>query len=477
MPDKRQKGKKEVTPEQRQAMRRQMRLMLLLFLPFWLLSFVMLQRTQKQVQEQEAQKRAATGPIMPSKRAPLESQIRELEAIIAAQPRSPQAEQASITIAQLWEERGEWTLAAKQYDAFAKAYGRSPWAAHAKYTAGIIYGERLGDTGKMEKRLSKLTWDTKNHVWLSDKAGHQTRQLAALAARERLDPIYQHKWQYQMLDHLVGLFNPRENPGWAYALGVILLAVLVKLITFPFTSWSFRSMRQMQEKMQIIQPLLQDLKRRFKDDQMRMLREQQKLFKEQNIRMGSGCLPMVVQMAILIPMYGAINVYGYRFAQGAFLWVTNLGLPDWPLLIIYTISMIASMMLMPSAPSADPKQAKMMKWMNVVMPLMFLFMLKNIPSAFVLYWATFNVLSTTQQLWLYRRSRQPALAGVGSAAFAGANPSGPKPARIKRPKGSPARTDLGPSGDGSVISPATEAPDPMAGSSVPRAEDSAGSDA
>jgi YidC/Oxa1 family membrane protein insertase len=215
----------------------------------------------------------------------------------------------------------------------------------------------------------------------------------------------------------------------AGALGVVLalflLTVIVKIITAPLTTMAFRGMRDMQR----IQPLLKELQEKYKDDREKLALEMQRVYKENNVSMTGGCLPMLIQLPIFWIVYHAVQVYAYGFSATHFLWVKNLAMPDIPLLILYAISMIVTQKLT-AAPAADPQQQVMQNQMTYMMPIFLVFVLVNFASAFVLYWFFLNVLSSAHQYYLMRKFKQEEATKAGTQIAAASAP----PARKKGKK-------------------------------------------
>jgi YidC/Oxa1 family membrane protein insertase len=125
-------------------------------------------------------------------------------------------------------------------------------------------------------------------------------------------------------------------------------------------------------------------------------------------------LPLLVQFPILIAVFYAIRAHTDQFKGATWLWIgsalsekyphifaTSLVQPDLLLLLLYGVSMYFSVRLTPT-PSVDPQQAQMMKIQAFIMPIALFFFLKNYPSAFVLYWLFFNVVSMIQQVIVMR---------------------------------------------------------------------------
>ena len=233
-------------------------------------------------------------------------------------------------------------------------------------------------------------------VLASASGGRLAEVPAALAAQMRLDLLQRGDWRYKAVGEFVKLLG--NNPRYSYALALLLIAVLIKLVTWPLTSSSFRSIRAMQS----LQPLIKELQEKHKGDRQAMAAEQMRLFKKYKINPLGGCLPMLVQMPILIGVYQGIRFYIYQLAKARFLWINNLALPDMPLLIMYAISLYVSQKLT-TMPQADPQQQQMQNTMTIMMPLMLTVLFASLPAAFILYWFLYNVLITAHQYYLMRQ--------------------------------------------------------------------------
>jgi len=215
----------------------------------------------------------------------------------------------------------------------------------------------------------------------------------------RIEPLNSQEPLYKLLDIFVGIMG--RNPHFSYGLAIILFGVIVKLLLQPLNTAAFRSMREMQK----IQPEIKKIQEKYKGDKanlQKMNQEIMALYKAHGVNPMGGCLPLLIQLPILIFLYRAIMSYRCQFNQADFLWIKNLALPDMPLLLLYGVSMIISTKLT-SMPSADPAQQQQQKMMTWLMPIMFIIICRNFPAAFVLYWMTFNFMQTAQQIALYRK--------------------------------------------------------------------------
>jgi len=194
----------------------------------------------------------------------------------------------------------------------------------------------------------------------------------------------------------------------SYAIAIILVTIALKVVFWPIQAKSIASMKAMQK----FQPHVKKLKDKYKDDPQRLNQETMKLYKEHKINPFSGCLPMLVQMPVLIAFYKVLG--GNCALRGeSFLWIKDLAQPDTiytlpfalPLLGILAInplpllmagSMIWQQKITPQ--TGDPQQAKMMMFM----PLIMVFMFYNMAAGLTLYWTLQQFLSILQQ-WLSLR--------------------------------------------------------------------------
>jgi YidC/Oxa1 family membrane protein insertase len=180
------------------------------------------------------------------------------------------------------------------------------------------------------------------------------------------------------------------NWGWA----IILLTVLIKLVFFPLSAASYKSMA----KMRVLTPKLMKLKETYADDKQRMNQEMMELYKREKVNPLGGCLPILVQIPVFIALYwvllGTVEMRGAPWLG----WITDLSAQDpyYVLPLLMGVSMFIQTKLNPTPP--DPIQAKIVLWMPIVFTVMFLWF----PAGLVLYWTVNNVLSIAQQ-WQVNR--------------------------------------------------------------------------
>lgn len=249
----------------------------------------------------------------------------------------------------------------------------------------------------------------------------------AVAAAAALDSVYRKSGDisYRAVDAYISWFK-LLSPTYGSALALIVLALIIKIITIPMTTASFRGMRDMQR----VQPLIKELQEKYKDDKAKQAEAQMKLMKEHKVSPLGGCLPMLIQIPIFIVVYQAVQLYSAGFASSRFIWIESLARPDLILLVLYAASMVVTQKLTATPPS-DPQQKMMQTQMTYMMPVMMLFVLYSFASAFVLYWFWLNVFSSVHQYYLLKKFDREDAERAGAQAVAVPAPS----ALLKKKKG------------------------------------------
>ncbi|MGA8180888.1 MAG: membrane protein insertase YidC [Desulfobacterales bacterium] len=196
-----------------------------------------------------------------------------------------------------------------------------------------------------------------------------------------------------------------------YGVAIIILTLLSKILLWPLGNKSYKSMAQMKK----IQPLMAEIKEKYKDDKKKMNEEMMGLYKTYKVNPLGGCLPMVVQIPVFFALYrmlyGAIELRHAPFIW----WINDLSAPDRLFrfnfsipfmqppygIPVLTIIMGATMFIQQkmSPPAGDPTQAKMMMLMPIVFTVIFI----NFSSGLVLYWLVNNVISMVQQYYIQKK--------------------------------------------------------------------------
>ncbi|MFH2059917.1 MAG: membrane protein insertase YidC [Pseudomonadota bacterium] len=196
-----------------------------------------------------------------------------------------------------------------------------------------------------------------------------------------------------------------------YGIAIILLTVLIKLVFWPLGSKSYKSMNKMKK----VQPLMTEIREKYKNDKQRMNQEVMALYKTYKVNPAGGCLPLLVQMPIFFALYRMLyQAIELRHAP-FFGWITDLAAPDRLMEFAFevpfmenpdgipmlTLIMGASFFLQQkmSPTAGDPMQAKMMMLMPVFMTVIFI----NFPAGLVLYMFVNNIISMGQQYYIQKK--------------------------------------------------------------------------
>ena len=196
---------------------------------------------------------------------------------------------------------------------------------------------------------------------------------------------------------LLSLFHEWTG-NWGVA--IILLTIVIKLIFYPLSEASYRSMG----KMRVLAPKMQRLKEQYGNDRQRMQQAMMELYKTEKINPLGGCLPIVVQIPVFIALYWTLLASVELRHAPFMLWIDDLASTDpWYVLpILMGLTMIVQTRLNPEPP--DPVQAKVMKIMPIAFSIFFFFF----PAGLVLYWLINNILSIAQQWHITRKLEQAA---------------------------------------------------------------------
>lgn len=190
---------------------------------------------------------------------------------------------------------------------------------------------------------------------------------------------------------MVKIHGVVQNWGWS----IILLTLVIKLLFFKLSEYSYRSMAQMRK----LGPKLKALQEQHKDNPQAKNQAMMKLYKEEKINPLGGCLPVLVQIPVFIALYWVLLESVELRHADFLLWLDNLSAPDpyFILPLVMGITMFAQQKLNP-APT-DPIQAKVMMALPIVFTVFFAFF----PAGLVLYWVTNNILSIAQQWYITRQ--------------------------------------------------------------------------
>ena len=202
-----------------------------------------------------------------------------------------------------------------------------------------------------------------------------------------------------ILSSLIQLFYGFTHSMGApsYGLAVILFTVVLRLLMFPLNFQQAKSMKSMS----LLQPRLKKLQEQYKKSPDILNRETQAMYKKYGINPLSGCLPMLIQMPIMIALFQAMRNFQYVGEGVSFFWLPNLMDPD-PLPVLPILVGVSSFLQTKISQAAQPQaneQTQMMNTMTLyVMPVMLGWMSRTFPSGLALYWSTFNILGVVMQV-------------------------------------------------------------------------------
>ena len=211
-----------------------------------------------------------------------------------------------------------------------------------------------------------------------------------------------------------------------YGVAIILVTVLLKVVLFPLTHKSYESTARMQS----LQPKMNELREKYKNNPQKLNQEMAAMYKKEGVSPLGGCLPMLLQFPILIAFYSLLNTHfalrGAVFIPG---WINDLSAPEavftfapititqrfqfdairaLPFIMLVTTFLSSKLMQTPGTDASG----RNMKMMTYMMPVMFFFILYNMPSGLLLYWTMQNIFTVAQQ-WYINQRRQKKNAGGG----------------------------------------------------------------
>lgn len=199
------------------------------------------------------------------------------------------------------------------------------------------------------------------------------------------------------------LYHLTEVAGFgSYGLAIILLTVLMKILLYPLTVKQLQSMKAMQ----LIQPKMQRLQEKYKDNPQLLQQKMMKLYQDAGVNPMAGCLPILAQMPILMAMYYTLFNFDYGNVTPSFLWLPNLSEPD-PTYVLPIVSALSTYVLQKmSMMSAGPTNSQQSKIFMILMPIFIGWISLSFPAGLVLYWVTMNAVQMVQQFWIYRDTEE-----------------------------------------------------------------------
>ena len=256
--------------------------------------------------------------------------------------------------------------------------------------------------------------DTINHSYIYF-TGPKKEEI--LGQYETMDALLSYGWLTSISKALLYFLNIVYKAVPNYGVSIIILTIIIKAILFPLTRKSQLSMFRMQQ----LQPMISQLKEKYKHDKQRQGKEQVQLFKKYRVNPMSGCLPMLLQLPVFIALFRTLQL-SFEMRQAPFmLWINDLSRPDTLLYLTFSIPFIgnalnilplimtgasfAQMKIMPKAPATD-SQARTQQKMMSFMPFMFAFILYHMPSGLTIYWTTSTILSIIESILIRKSTKK-----------------------------------------------------------------------
>lgn len=184
----------------------------------------------------------------------------------------------------------------------------------------------------------------------------------------------------------------------SYGLAIILLTIVIKMVLYPLSYKQMKSMVAMQR----IQPKLKEIQNKWKNkDPKKMQQKVMELYQEHNVNPMAGCLPLLIQMPILIALYRSLFGFPYiNEAHASFFWVKSLSNTD-PYFILPILAGLTTFLQSKMTTSmADPTQRTML----YMMPVFIAWISSTIPAGLALYWVVFNLVGGLQQYFVNKQT-------------------------------------------------------------------------
>ncbi|MDA1275298.1 MAG: membrane protein insertase YidC [Verrucomicrobia bacterium] len=215
----------------------------------------------------------------------------------------------------------------------------------------------------------------------------------------RLDLVMQFGFFGWFAKGLLLSMNGLYSWGLSYGLAIVVITIIIKLLFWPLTKASMKSMK----RMSALQPQMKALQEKYKDDPKKMNMKLMEFMKENRVSPLGGCLPMLFQIPVFIGFYtmlgSAIELRGAEFLWACDLsrgdtiaTIPGINFPINPMPLLMGATMLWQARMTPVSPGMDPMQQKIMKYM----PLMFMVFLYNFSAGLTLYWTVQNLLTIAQ---------------------------------------------------------------------------------
>ncbi len=211
---------------------------------------------------------------------------------------------------------------------------------------------------------------------------------------------YSLEWLYQVTGQ-IGIPS--------YALAIVLLTIIIKVVLYPLTYKQMKSMKAMQ----VLQPKIKEIEQKYKNDPQKKQEAIMQLYKKNGANPLSGCLPLLIQFPILIALFRGLQSFVPTNPQHYNLfWITDLSKADPTgiiLPVLVGVTTFAQQYV--TSPNANDPTSKTMLY---AMPVIFGWMTRNFPAGLALYWIIFSVVGTIQQMMINKGIRPAAAAKEGA---------------------------------------------------------------
>lgn len=259
------------------------------------------------------------------------------------------------------------------------------------YQTAFLYPEEVLAAGETIERHYK--------VYTGPKEYNTLARLGASMENE-LDLIMEFDGFFGFFAKLLLLsMNGIHALGLAYGYSIIAITVVIKLLFWPLTRASTRSMK----RMAALQPEMKAIQEKYKEDPQKMNKKLMEFMKENKVNPMGGCLPMLLQIPVFLGFFTMLRT-AIELRGAQFLWacdlsrsdtvaeIPGLGFPINPMPLLMGATMLFQARMTPPSPGMDPVQQKIMRYM----PLMFMVFLYNFSAGLTLYWTVQNLLTIAQ---------------------------------------------------------------------------------
>lgn len=207
-------------------------------------------------------------------------------------------------------------------------------------------------------------------------------------------------------------------PGHDFGIAIIILTLIIRLILYPSSAKSIKTQKALSE----IQPKLQEIQKKYKDDKEKQVKETMDLYKQAKINPFGGLLPTIIQLPLLIALYSVFsrglnpaelsNLYSFVFnpihINTIFLGIIDLAKPSWTLAILAGIcQFVQTKATLPTTKKSSNKSSdfsqKMQKQMVYFFPFLTVIILMRLPSALGLYWAIGSLFLIIEQYFIFKK--------------------------------------------------------------------------